>query len=147
MHLQFAICQQLMSSCTLFVATVLPQPPNRRRALLCTLTRVPTSEVTGNVEMVPPTAWSYRSNDGKWSPSQKRALNFGTLESCHSHVRNELVILLLTGPIGSSAMPSTMRVLVAALCASVATAFPYVGDVPPNAVTITVYHVNQANYR
>jgi hypothetical protein len=44
-------------------------------------------------------------------------------------------------------MPSTMRVLVAALCASVATAFPYVGDVPPNAVTITVYHVNQANYR
>jgi len=60
---------------------------------------------------------------------------------------NELVILLLTGPIGSSAMPSTMRVLVAALCASVATAFPYVGDVPPNAVTITVYHVNQANYR
>jgi hypothetical protein len=97
--------------------------------------------------MVPPATRLCRSNDGKLSPSQT-STQFGTLESCHSHVRNKLVLLItLTGPIGSCAMPSTMRVLVAALCASVATAFPYVGDVPPNAVTITVYHVNQANYR
>jgi hypothetical protein len=85
--MHFAICrrQQLMSSCTLSL------PPSYRNrptvaALSFALLRVPTSKVTGNVEMVPPTAWSCRSNDGKLSPSQvKRALNFGTLESCHSH--------------------------------------------------------------